>query len=177
MWRWLTGPLVVYHFYVQCNVFARQPHSEPVSLRDINNRNGNSLDLRWSSRGGSANSNPAVFSDGSTSSTTAYNNELDTTLSESNGVDETSQLNERGVIASSLSSSIPSSVVEQGQPHQTQMEQPNKPLPQPHPFFRNQQLTRNEDFSILGRAVLTTPHRRMPAIRIAPGPRPSFLCE
>jgi len=36
-------------------------------------------------------------------------------------------------------------------------------------------LTRNEERAILGRAVLTTPHRRMPAISIAPGPRPPFL--
>jgi hypothetical protein len=38
----------------------------------------------------------------------------------------------------------------------------------PHP------MTKYEERAILGRAVLTTPHRRMPAIRIAPGPRPSF---
>lgn len=39
----------------------------------------------------------------------------------------------------------------------------------PHP------MTKYEERAILGRAVLTTPHRRMPAIRIAPGPRPSFM--
>lgn len=36
-------------------------------------------------------------------------------------------------------------------------------------------VTRKDEKSILGRAVLTTPHRRMPAVRIAPGPRPPFL--
>lgn len=45
-----------------------------------------------------------------------------------------------------------------------------------HPFHRKH-LTRTEEKAILGRAVLTTPHRRMPAIRIAPGPRPLFLSE
>jgi hypothetical protein len=45
-----------------------------------------------------------------------------------------------------------------------------------HPFYARH-LTRNEEKAILGRAVLTTPHRRMPAIRISPGPRPPFLSE
>ena len=47
---------------------------------------------------------------------------------------------------------------------------------QRHPFH-SRHLNRNEEKAILGRAVLTTPHRRMPAIRIAPGPRPPFLSE
>lgn len=42
-----------------------------------------------------------------------------------------------------------------------------------HPMHKN----RNEEKAVLGRAVLTTPHRRMPAIRIAPGPRSPFLSE
>ena len=37
-------------------------------------------------------------------------------------------------------------------------------------------IPKKDEHSILGRAVLTTPHRRMQAVRIAPGPRPSFLC-
>ncbi len=45
-----------------------------------------------------------------------------------------------------------------------------------HPFYARH-LTRNEEKAILGRAVLTTPHRRMPAVRITPGPRPPFLSE
>ena len=38
-------------------------------------------------------------------------------------------------------------------------------------------IAKKDEHSILGRAVLTTPHRRMQAVRIAPGPRPSFLCK
>ena len=59
---------------------------------------------------------------------------------------------------------------------------PSQPSPKSdffhqHPFYRRHHLTRSEEKAILGRAVLTTPHRRMPAIRIAPGPRPPFLSE
>ncbi|GFH51415.1 hypothetical protein CTEN210_07891 [Chaetoceros tenuissimus] len=35
-------------------------------------------------------------------------------------------------------------------------------------------MSKSDDRSILGRAVLTTPHRRMPALLIATGPKPSF---
>jgi len=44
-----------------------------------------------------------------------------------------------------------------------------------HQYGRHVHMTRLEERAILGRAVLTTPHRRMPAIRIAPGPRPPFI--
>lgn len=45
--------------------------------------------------------------------------------------------------------------------------------PQTH-FQYHRHKTRSDERAILGRAVLTTPHRRMPAIRIATGPRPPF---
>ena len=41
-------------------------------------------------------------------------------------------------------------------------------------FQYHRHMTRSDERAILGRAVLTTPHRRMPAIRIAAGPRPPF---
>lgn len=44
-------------------------------------------------------------------------------------------------------------------------------------LFQKRFSTGSEEQAVLGRAVLTTPHRRMPAIRIAPGPRPSFLSK
>jgi Mg2+ and Co2+ transporter CorA len=45
--------------------------------------------------------------------------------------------------------------------------------PQTHfQYYRHK--TRSDERAILGRAVLTTPHRRMPAIRITTGPRPPF---
>ena len=46
-----------------------------------------------------------------------------------------------------------------------------------HHSLNRRQISRSEEKAILGRAVLTTPHRRMPAIRIAPGPRPPFMCK
>jgi Mg2+ and Co2+ transporter CorA len=42
-------------------------------------------------------------------------------------------------------------------------------------FMYKRHLTRSDERAILGRAVLTTPHRRMPAIRIAAGPKPPFI--
>eukprot|EP00979_Chaetoceros_neogracilis_P006314 scaffold1275_cov247-Chaetoceros_neogracile.AAC.6 len=44
----------------------------------------------------------------------------------------------------------------------------------PNHFQYHRHMTRSDERAILGRAVLTTPHRRMPAIRIATGPRPPF---
>ncbi len=42
-------------------------------------------------------------------------------------------------------------------------------------YNRQQRMSRSDEGSVLGRAVLTTPHRRMPAVRIAAGPKPSFI--
>mmetsp|Transcript_1211 Transcript_1211/g.2203 ORF Transcript_1211/g.2203 Transcript_1211/m.2203 type:complete len:664 (+) Transcript_1211:256-2247(+) len=40
---------------------------------------------------------------------------------------------------------------------------------------QHQRMTRSDERAILGRAVLTTPHRRMPAVLISTGPRPLFV--
>lgn len=52
---------------------------------------------------------------------------------------------------------------------------PTTPSTSPQTHFQyHRHMTRSDERAILGRAVLTTPHRRMPAIRIATGPRPPF---
>jgi hypothetical protein len=40
---------------------------------------------------------------------------------------------------------------------------------------QHRQMTRSDERAILGRAVLTMPHRRMPAVLISTGPRPIFV--
>ena len=57
-------------------------------------------------------------------------------------------------------------------------EGPKKSAPaQPYLSLGHRHTTRMDKRAILGRAVLTTPHRRMPAARIALGHRASLSCK
>mmetsp|Transcript_21337 Transcript_21337/g.31667 ORF Transcript_21337/g.31667 Transcript_21337/m.31667 type:complete len:663 (-) Transcript_21337:501-2489(-) len=66
------------------------------------------------------------------------------------------------------SSSPPTYNYQTHPPHHSQQQQYSSS----HQYQRTSLLS--EERAILGRAVLTTPHRHMPALRISPGPRPSF---